>query len=140
MKQLNELLPDPNQITVESCDSSEKPAPALNPRTVRLFEWFGAKYGHRWTSLITDDGTMELLVRSWAEDLAGIPDDAMRAAIQKCPTEFPDWPPTSGQFKQLCMVGRDPLMQPGRQLPKGIRDDALALSALGEMKRILKVK
>ncbi len=100
----------------------------------------GAKYGHKWTSLITDDGTMELMKRCWSEDLRNIPGDAIGEALVKCTREFPEWPPTVGQFKQLCEIGRDPAMMPALPAPEPERDHDLAMSSFGEMKRILGVK
>lgn len=141
MKQIGSLLPeDPKAITRESCVQSSPPSSRDEQLVLRVFAYMGAKYGHKWTSLITDDGTLQLMVHCWANDLSSVPGDAIKEALVKCTSEFPEWPPTVGQFKQLCMVGRDPtLIPPARQLEKP-RDHALAMDSIEQMKSILGVK
>jgi hypothetical protein len=76
----------------------------------------------------------------WGAVLKSIPLDDIKAALETCPDHYPEWPPTVGQFKELCMIGKDPiLIPPERQIEKP-RDHDLAMSSFAEMRRILGVK
>lgn len=143
MQPIKDLLPEnPKAITPESAESSRKTSKiSLDEElVVRIFAYMQAKYTHKWSSQIPDDGMYELMKKCWAEDLATVPREFIKQALSLCSKEYPEWPPTVGQFKQLCNVGRDPiLIPPERQLEKP-RDEKLALDSLAEMKKILGVK
>jgi len=73
----------------------------------------------------------------WGHHLRNIDLDQIKAALDRLPREYPNWPPTVGQFLELTKVGKDPLMKPALPKPRG--DEKIALDALAEMKEILNV-
>lgn len=145
MKQISDLLPNPESLTpnglAEHSESKSNQAANLDEQIVlRIFAYLQAKYTHKWSSQVPDAEMMELMKACWAEDLRGLPNEAIRQALVSCTREYPEWPPTVGQFRELCMVGRDPItIPPERQLDKP-RDEKLALDSLAEMKKILGFK
>lgn len=102
----------------------------------RIFAYFSALYGQKWTSLVQNDDSMILAVNVWGKTLDGIEPETIKSVLEKLPAEYPNWPPTVGQFLALCKVGHDPAMHP--QLPKPRGDEQIALDALEQMKEILK--
>lgn len=39
---------------------------------------------------------------AWQTTLNGVSADGIRRAIELCPIQYPDWPPTAGQFRAMC--------------------------------------
>jgi len=103
----------------------------------RLFAVLGAQYGQKWTSLIQNEDSENAVRNVWGQGLKDIDPAKMKSALDSLPFEYPDWPPTLGQFLALCKVGDDPSMR--FQLPKPRGDEQIATEALAEMKKILKV-
>ena len=101
----------------------------------RLLAVLSAQYGNRWTSLIQNEAAENAMRKVWGESLASIEPITIKAVLDQLPTAYPNWPPTVGQFLELCKVGKDPAMQP--QLPKARGDEKIALEALAEIKTIL---
>jgi hypothetical protein len=60
------------------------------------------KYGFLWTSLYSDDLIAKLAKQEWSKELGSLSYSAIKFGLDKCLTEFPKYPPTAGQFKQLC--------------------------------------
>ena len=136
MKKINELVDVANLPTQTQCSSSRiglsKQAEAV---VTRLFAVLAAQYGHKWTSLITDEATLHSMELAWGSALEGINPMAIKQALDRLPSMNPNWPPTVGQFKEICNVGQDPVLLP--QLPKPRCDEKVALDAIEQMKKDL---
>ena len=63
------------------------------------------KYSHKWTSQFSDDDFIDDAKKIWAMDLSGLTPDQIKQGLDMTAAEYPEWPPTVGQFKQLCKVG-----------------------------------
>jgi len=109
-----------------------------NNLLTRLFAVLAAQYGVKWTSLIQNEDAENAMRNVWGAGLAEIDPMVIKAVLDRLPTEYPNWPPTVGQFLALCKVGNDPTMKP--RLPKPRGDEKIAMDALAEMKRILNLK
>ena len=59
-------------------------------------------YGQKWTSQITDAGTKDLMKKVWSKHLAGYDPELIGRAIDQCVHKYPGWPPTLGEFTNLC--------------------------------------
>lgn len=59
-------------------------------------------YGQRWTSQFTDDIGLRLAQEQWSKMLSGFSMDQIKAGLDRCVDDHPKWPPTIGEFKQLC--------------------------------------
>jgi hypothetical protein len=70
----------------------------------------------------------------WGHTLMDVEPLVMKSVLDKLPQEYPNWPPTVGQFLELCKVGIDPAMRPSLPKPRG--DEKIALDALAQMKKI----
>ncbi len=141
MKQIENLLPTAEDLQQRSQDLVNhcKPESPLNleDRVIdRVFVRLTMLYGHKFASLIPDEVHEEELRRTWSNHLAGLTVEQIKQGIDTVMNHFVEWPPTVGQFKQLCKVGDDPANL--AQLPKPRGDEQLALSALAECQRILK--
>jgi hypothetical protein len=66
---------------------------------VRLGQVFKNSYGQKFTSAFKDEGEIEGWVTTWMQLECDL--DSMQAAIKALPSQFPEWPPTLGQFKAL---------------------------------------
>lgn len=71
----------------------------------------------------------------WGMTLASIATETIKQVLATLPKEYPNWPPTVGQFLELCKVGKDPILR--QALPKPRGDEKIALQALNEMKQKL---
>ena len=72
----------------------------------RVFAHFTVKYGHKWSSLFPD-GDLALYEESksmWAEEMGGLSMEQIKYALDIVVDNYPEWPPTVGQFKQLCKL------------------------------------
>ena len=134
MEHIKNLL---NPTTQKSGNHSKPEPKKLDDRvTTRLFGALHALYGHKWSSLIVDDDMLNTMMNAWGHTLADIEPQTIKTVMDKLPMEYPNWPPTVGQFLELCKVGKEPAMRP--QLPKPRGNEQIALDALAEMKRILR--
>lgn len=99
----------------------------------------GVNYGHKWTSLIVDDETLQAMKSVWGSMVEAYSLDVIRDALKRVPSDYLEWPPTAGQFAEICkacvVVEYDPALPPPRT--KG--QTKAGLAALSEMKKILKV-
>ena len=95
-------------------------------------------YGQKWTSLIVDEAMLEDMQKTWGHYLAGTDAQTIKQALDKLPTEYPEWPPTVGQFLQVCKIGKDPSMQPSLPKPAPERNEELAFEAFTQLRKILK--
>ena len=101
----------------------------------RLFGVLSGQYGNKFTSLIQTEQSEEVVRKVWGNALADIPAEDIGQALSKLPVDFPDWPPTVGQFLAVCKIGKDPILR--QSLPKPPGNPEKALEAIEEMKRIL---
>ena len=67
--------------------------------SVRLHEIFKNSYAQKFTSLFKEESEIESWLDLWSQLACDV--HSMQAALARLPTEFPDWPPTFGQFKAL---------------------------------------
>ena len=102
----------------------------------RIFAVLAAQYGSRWTSLIQNEESETATRRVWADTLVGKDMAKIKAALDGLPKNYPNWPPTVGQFLELCSVGESDL-QEFKSLPRPEGDPDIAAAAFAEMKRIL---
>jgi len=73
--------------------------------------------------------------KCWGAALSGTSAEDVGKALSKLPVDFPDWPPTIGQFLAVCKIGTDPILRQSLPKPPGDRDKAM--KAFAEMKKIL---
>ena len=66
---------------------------------VRLSQVFKNQYAQKFTSVFKDEDE----INSWVETWSGLECDveSMKAALKRLPMEFPEWPPTYGEFRAL---------------------------------------
>ena len=133
MEQIKAYL---NLITAGSCEDSASESPMNDKIITRLFAVLSAQYGSKFTQLLQNEDAENAMRQVWGDALKDCDALVIKSALDRLPVDYPDWPPTVGQFLAITKVGRDPSMQP--QLPKPRGDEKLALSALEEIKRILK--
>lgn len=104
----------------------------------RLFAVLGATYGHRFTSLITDDETLDAMYQIWWALIGKYDVDTIKLALDRMAVEFTNWPPTAGQFAEICKAVQVVEYAPALPHTRTKSEEKVALKALAEMKRILK--
>ena len=67
--------------------------------TVRLGQVFKNQYAQKFTSVFKDEDEINSWVETWSALECDV--DSMKAALKQLPVQFPDWPPTLGQFQAL---------------------------------------
>ncbi len=98
-----------NQITAESCENSKTDLKILDDKLViKLFAVMAAMYGQKWSSQITDSGTMGLMRNVWAKHLGGLSGDDIARGLDECVKDYKSWPPTIGEFLDICITSRAP--------------------------------
>ena len=96
-------------------------------------------YGQKWTSQITDDQMLDDLQKVWGYHLAKFSPDEIKRSLDALPKSYPEWPPTVGQFMELCDVGRDTLPE-FKALPRPWGSSDAAEPAFEELRKILGYK
>ena len=76
------------------------PEPVIN----RVFAKLVIKYGHKWASLYPDEEIYAEAKKDWSVELGGISLEQIKYALDIVVDNYPEWPPTVGQFKQLCKL------------------------------------
>ena len=109
-----------------------------NNLLTRLFAVLAAQYGSKWTSLIQNEDAENAMRNVWGSTLHSVDPVVIKSVLDRLPVEYPNWPPTVGQFLELSKAGHDPTMQPGLPKPRG--DEKIALESLAEIKTILNIK
>lgn len=99
MKHISELTQNKKAITPELCESAPK---MPNKALARLWLLMGVKYGQRWTSQYPDEVTLKLAQAEWGSQLSSLTMDQIKTGLDNVVDEFPSWPPTIGEFKQIC--------------------------------------
>jgi hypothetical protein len=80
---------------------------------VYLFSKLAVKYAQKFTSVFGDDeDVLHATQHEWAESLGGIPKQQLRQGLDACIDQYPSWPPTVGEFKQLCKLSAKSLGVP----------------------------
>jgi len=69
---------------------------------VRLFARFANKYGTLWTTRLGPNPDWEMCIDDWYEDLKHFDYKTFVLAAKSALTTFNDYPPTFGQFEDLC--------------------------------------
>ena len=67
--------------------------------SVRLHQVFKGMYAQKFTSSFKDETEIECWIELWSSLDCDV--ESMQAALKILPTQFPEWPPTLGQFKAL---------------------------------------
>lgn len=75
-----------------------------------LWQRFKDLYGQKWIALFQGDEAIETWRVTWASGL-DVTAEQIRHALSLIGTQFPDWPPTFGQFKGLCDSAPKPYVQ-----------------------------
>ena len=66
-----------------------------------MFARFAASYGNKVTSMWGDCPQADVL-DAWQTGLSGLSGEQIKAGLNRTLDSYPDWPPTLGQFRQLC--------------------------------------
>ena len=61
-------------------------------------------YGQKWISMYRDEDVQVEAERLWASGLSGIDLGRIKGALERCPDEYPSWPPTLGEFIEMCKL------------------------------------
>lgn len=69
---------------------------------VRLFARFANKYGTLWTTRLGSNPDWEMCIDDWFEDLKHFEYKTLVLAAKSALATFSDFPPTFGQFEDLC--------------------------------------
>jgi hypothetical protein len=72
-------------------------------------------YAQKFSSLFKDESEIEGWIDTWAQ-LDGDA-ESVQAALKQLPVQFPDWPPTLGQFQAL-LQNKPKLLLPGSPLER----------------------
>jgi len=140
MEHIKKLLPDPqNLTTLESCDSSGAESNLPTPILDRVFAVLTAIYGQKWTSLIIDEQMLVDMQKVWAYHLRDITVAEIKVALDKVPKDYPTWPPTVGEFMELCNFGKDHLPE-FKSLPRPYSAPEIAMPAFEQLRSVLKYK
>ena len=77
-----------------------------------MFARMALMYGHKFMSLYGDTDVKIEAEREWGRSLSGFNLDDIKRGLDKCVDEYPSWPPTIGEFKNLCKFNSDELGLP----------------------------
>ncbi len=106
MKHIKELA-NPNQILQGSQEKS-KPISPLNEKIInRVFAVLMVKYTHKWASAFPDEAFIDEAKKVWGADLKGLDNMQIKQGLDTVIDHYPSWPPTVGEFKELCKVGEE---------------------------------
>lgn len=61
-------------------------------------------YGQKWTSQFGDELSLRLAKEQWAKHLGEFSMDEIKRGLDVVVDRFPKWPPTIGEFKQICRL------------------------------------
>ena len=104
----------------------------------RLFAVMTAVYGQKWTSLVIDEQMLNDMQQVWGHNLRNVDLDQMKLALDRLPREYPNWPPTVGQFAELCEACKVVEYNPRLPKPRTEENEKAAFAAFAEMGKILK--
>jgi len=75
----------------------------------------------------------------WAYHLRDITVAEIKVALDKVPKDYPTWPPTVGEFMELCNFGKDHLPE-FKSLPRPYSAPEIAMPAFEQLRSVLKYK
>lgn len=98
-----------------------------------LWQRFKDIYGQKWTSLFQGAEAIESWRITWGGGIRGFTDEQLRHGVGKLASAYPEWPPTLGQFRELCWIPPKPCIA----LPRAVRgsDPFLAEKIAGMIER-----
>ena len=67
-----------------------------------LFAEFKKRYLHKWTSQFQSPIEEQQVMNFWAQELADVSAEHLAKAMKVVSDRYLEWPPTIGQFKQMC--------------------------------------
>ena len=105
----------------------------------RVFAVLMGQYGNTFTAMISNDDAEAVTRNEWAKGLRGIPMEAIGKALDTLPDLHPKWPPTIGEFKAICNVGKTDLPE-FKALPRPWGSEEAANPAFDELRKILHYK
>lgn len=71
---------------------------------VKLFAKFESVWGHSWRSRIKNDDLWESCEADWLDGLKSFNLEVLRKAVKEAILKYPTFPPTLGQFIDLCLA------------------------------------
>ena len=92
-------------------------------------------YLQKFTSCFQDQEAVNEWCQVWAEALAGMQPDEIKAGLDYCRDNH-QWPPTCAEFKAACKSRPKPMLA----LPEPPRDSELGKRRIGEILGMLKSK
>ena len=98
-----------------------------------LQDRFAAMYGSRFQSLIRSPREADIWSETWAAGLAGVGPQELRRGYDACLVDHPDWPPTLGQFRELCIRKPHPSHVPRIQAPRDTTDRSREMGRIFDM-------
>lgn len=103
---------------------------------------------NRWTLPTASTALLDAALEEWSEAIADLSNDEIRDGLKLMRDTYPDWPPTTGQFRALCRPPKarepeyryPPLYIPPPPEDEEVKRARLAKSAanLREVMRVLK--
>ena len=67
-----------------------------------MFVLFQSFYGNKFISQFPTDEIYETALRVWEIALKDISGEIMNLSLNSLPDRYPSWPPTVGEFKEIC--------------------------------------
>jgi hypothetical protein len=103
-----------------------------------VFAVLTAIYGQKWTSLVIDEQMLVDMQTVWGHHLRDINLDQVKIALDRLPREYPNWPPTVGQFAELCEACKVVPYNPQLPKPRTEAMEKAAEEAFKQLRGILK--
>jgi hypothetical protein len=104
----------------------------------QIFVRLANNYGTLFTGRFASVELAEAAKREWAVDLSRYTLMQIESALELCKTQYPDYPPTLGQFRKLCEQRTHAAHAEYKALPAP-RNKPAALAALTKMRGLLKI-
>lgn len=126
IRHISQRLSDIGPSTSSSSQRQEQPGHWIDA----LFGKFAVIWPRDWAGIVERVGDVDLLKREWAEGLAGMTGDQMRAAIAHCRANL-KWAPTIAEFREAAKTGDTPEQRAqAARLAAADAERALALPAM----------
>lgn len=75
-----------------------------------LWQRFKDIYGQKWTSLFQGAEAVESWRVTWGSAMAGFTSEQWKHGVDSVARAYPEWPPTLGQFRELCWIPQKPVL------------------------------
>ena len=92
-------------------------------------------YGQKWTSLFQGAEAIESWRITWGQGMAGFSAEQWSHGVSRMATAYPEWPPTLGQFRELCFIPQKPMLalpKPAERTNPFVQDKINALLKAGD--------